>query len=374
MEHLMDFIMDRIWDLFVDAMAATFMPLVCFYYLLSGSVFLNVSAEKPTLLEGIGNKLLSPTQYLLAGKQAIQQSDGSWKFVQKFDYNDGLFWIKSASSLFALPPTLLLGSAIKGISLLDKEGSKHYTSLVAARNSKETHSQIDRYEAMGMELNAPDVEWLTPLGCLRRAEDKNKMQVEKRALYEIGDILNQAGIPWWVDCGTCLGAYRYGGSIPWDWDIDIAVLLPDFQNVLHALNRLDPNQYMVQDWSSRDHPDSFIKVYLKETGTLIDIYHFAIDPEKKELSYIFSLETNMFFPEWFKIRERRFKAPVSFNTVFPLKKALFDGVEVFVPNDTKTYLQRYYGENLNPAKIYDPVTANYEKDLSHPYWQRAYAK
>ena len=64
--------------------------------------------------------------------------------------------------------------------------------------------------------------------------------------------------------------------------------------------------------------------------------------------------------------------PVSYETVFPLKKALFDGLEVFVPANPEKYLQRYYGENLAPAKIYSPVTGRYEKDLTHPYWQKSY--
>jgi len=84
------------------------------------------------------------------------------------------------------------------------------------------------------------------------------------------------------------------------------------------------------------------------------------------------MENNIFFFEWWKIRERRFKKPVAISHVFPLKKASFDGVEVFVPHDTVSFLQRYYGENLDPAKILNPKTNRFEKDLSHPYWQSAY--
>ena len=362
---------ERFWDFLIDSMITCFMPLVCSYYALSASIFINVSTKEAATLEWLGNTLLSPVQYIMAGKEAVQKQDGSWVFAQKFDYNSG-FWYKTVSSVIALPPSILLGSAVKGLSLLDTEVRNRHFSLVAAHQSTEVHSNIGKYREMGLETGYV-AGTLTSLGCQRGPGDENNLKDEKTGLTEIAEVLNKAGIPWWVDCGTCLGAFRYGGVIPWDGDIDIAVLIPDFHNVLHALNDLDPKKYIVQDWSTREFPESYIKVFIRKSGTLIDIYHFDIDLEKKELLYVFSLENHLFFPEWWKIRERRFKVPVAFDTVFPLKKAQLDGIEVFVPNDTVKYLQRIYGENLEPAKIYDPDTGQYEKDLTHPYWQRMYA-
>jgi phosphorylcholine metabolism protein LicD len=195
---------------------------------------------------------------------------------------------------------------------------------------------------------------------------------EKEALRKIGTLLEEANIPWWVDCGTCLGAYRYGGVIPWDEDVDIAVLMPDFDNVKRVLNQLDPSEYTVQDWSSREHPKSFMKVYVRKSGTFVDIYHFKILPETRQIQYVLSLEHAFFLPDWMKIREQKFTVPAEFDSVFPLKKMTFDNMTVFVPNKIEKYLQRYYGENLAPAKVFDPITNKYEKDLTHPYWLRAY--
>jgi hypothetical protein len=361
---------DRLWDFMVDTMMRAFMPLVCSYYALSASVFLNVSVKDASGMEWLAGRLLSPVQYIFGGDEAIQREDGSWKFVQRHDYNDR-FWLRSAACLISLPPSIVLGTAAKGLSLLEHKPKERYLSIVQAKESKEVNSHIPDYQRMGIELSQVP-EFLTPMGCKRRPGDENVLAAEKEALREITNVFNEAGIPWWVDCGTLLGAYRYGGVIPWDEDIDVAVLLPDFENVCHALNRLGRDKYLVQDWSTRDHPKSFIKVYIRKTGTMIDIYHFEILQESRELQYVFSLENHLFFPEWWKVRERRFKPAVAFETVFPLKKSHFDGVEVFVPHDTKKYLQRCYGENLDPVKVYNPDTCQYERDLSHPYWQRAF--
>ncbi|HSX26679.1 MAG TPA: LicD family protein [Chlamydiales bacterium] len=360
---------ERLWDIFVDQSIAAFMPLVCSYYVLVGNPFLNTAAQDATGLEKAGNILLVPFQYICAGREAIPKEDGTWEFIQRFDYSGPHVWPKTFFCAIALPPSLILGCAVKGASFLQEPKRKRHQSLQNGLTSRQIQLNVKTYEELGLFISAE----LSPSqGYTRRPGDERHLEIEKKALQEITHLLNEKKIPWWVDCGTCLGTYRYGGVIPWDSDLDIAVLLPDFENVRRALFDLDPKKYIVQDWSTRECPKSYIKVFIRESGTLIDIYHFAIDLQKKEIQYILSLDTNAFFPEWWKIRERRFTVPVAFETVFPLKKALFDGIEVFIPNNPKKYLQRYYGENLDPAKIYDPLTDNYEKDLSHPYWQRAY--
>ncbi|OGN64351.1 MAG: hypothetical protein A3E80_05025 [Chlamydiae bacterium RIFCSPHIGHO2_12_FULL_49_9] len=364
---------ERLWDFFVDSMTVLFLPVVCSYFTMTTSLFLNTSAQDAEGLEKAGNVLLAPFQYLFAGYEATQNKNGNWEFGQRFDYDEN-FWPKAAGSAAVLPPSLLLGCTIKGLSYLNEKTRSRYAEIKASWNSISVSSNRNLYLKLGINLGNPSqAEPFLSEGHKRRPGDEKHLQIEKKAVSEITAILNENDIPWWVDCGTCLGVYRYGGIIPWDFDIDIAVLQPDFENVRRALNKLDRKKYLVQDWSSREHPQSYIKVYIRETGALIDIYHFAIHPETKTIQYILALENNIFFPEWWKIRERRFKIPASFETVFPLKKAMLDEIEVFVPHDCKKYLQRYYGENLSPAKVYDPITNRYEKDFSHPYWQRAYA-
>lgn len=364
--------MSRLWDLFVETLMVLFLPAVCTYHLITADLFLNVAASNAEGLEKAGNVLLAPFHYLFAGRTAYPQPDGSWKFVQTYNYYDG-FWIKTGVSLFAAAPSLFVGGTVKALGYLSQTSRDRHASLRKHKDCTISRPNLDLYRRMGIYLVDFDkAERFVSQGYQRRPGDENKLASSKRALAEIGRILNEAQIPWWADCGTCLGAYRYGGIIPWDDDIDIAILVNDFENARRALNRLDPEKFHVQDWSSRSFPDTFFKIYLKDSGEIFDIFCFKIDPERREISSIFSLDESIFFPEWFKIRERPFSAPASFDTVFPLKVAHFDGVPVFIPNNVKKYLQRLYGENLAPAKVYDPKTDRFEKDLSHPYWQKPY--
>ncbi len=365
---------DRLWDFFIETLMLLFLPVVYTYNFVATDYFLNFSAKEAAGLEYVGNQLLSPIQYLLAGRSAIERPDGTIEFVQRFDYESD-FWKNTATSVAALPPSIILGCAVKGLSFFNEETRKRHAAIKTAWESKKiVQSHVDAYRKAGIDLkHISEAEFYPSQGHLRGPGEENYLKEEKQLLKEIISLLNKEQITWWVDCGTCLGTFRYGGIIPWDGDIDIAVLCPDFENVRRVLNELDPDKYLVEDWSSRSHPQTYLKVFIRETHSLIDIYHFEILPEKRQIQYILSLETNLFFPEWWKIRERRFTPPVSFDTVFPLKRAKFDGMEVFVPADPEKYLQRYYGQNLAPAKIFDPITNRYEKDLTHPYWQRAYA-
>lgn len=365
--------LSRLWDFVVEALMVLFMPAVCSYHLLTTDLFLNVAAIDAGGFEKAGNLFLVPFQYLFAGKKAVPQPDGSWIFIQAYDYQSG-FWIKTSASLAFAIPSLTLGSAIKGLSFLSKTGRDRHASLGAAKMCTRGRSNLDLYRQWGIPLGGQGHrEQLKQQGYERRPGDEHLLKKGKEALAQITEVLNEAEIPWWVDCGTCLGTYRYGGIIPWDDDIDIAILVTDFENARRAFNRLDPVRFHVQDWSGRSFPGTFFKIYHKESGSILDIYCFKVDLTKREVATIFSLDESLFFPEWFKIRERPFSAPAPFDMVFPLKTASFDGIDVFVPNKTKEYLQRIYGENLNPAKIYDPETNRFEKDLSHPYWQKAYA-
>lgn len=361
---------ERLFDFFVETMMSFFIPLVCTYHILVGDLFFNVSVEKAPFMEKTADTILIPLQYLCDGKIAIQKEDGSWEFEQRFDYSTA-YWPKTVGCIIVLPVSLTLGSLLKILSFCSETTRQNHAALIAAQN--ETKTITRNYAEIGIDLGDPaSFQWLECQKYQRRPGDENHLDAMKRCLAEIGSLLNQAGIPWWVDCGTCLGALRYGGVIPWDDDIDIAILITDYENTRRALNKIDRTKYLVQDWSTRDIPKCFFKIYIRETGRFFDIYFYDIHPEIRQISYIFPLDTNIFFPDWVKERERRFTVPTSFESVFPLKRALFDGVEVFVPNDTVKFLQRYYGENLNPARIYDEKTGRYEKDLSHPYWKMAY--
>ena len=53
-------------------------------------------------------------------------------------------------------------------------------------------------------------------------------QLELRMLAEVDRICEKHGLRYFIAAGSLLGAKRYGHNIPWDDDLDIAFLRPDF--------------------------------------------------------------------------------------------------------------------------------------------------
>ncbi len=369
-----------LWNSFSLWVMQAGLPMVAAYHVFCLSGFFNVSAEDAVGVEKMANLCFAPAQYLFAGRVAIpcKAEDGTvigYRLEQRFNYEDPSIWIKTAAAYCALPSTTIFGTVLKTISYLSSDVRKKQTELASSikKGGAFFHSNNAYYASLGIEIIPfSEAEKISSLGYQRRPEDLHKLKIEKEALKDIVFLLNQKEIVYWLDCGSCLGAYRYGGVIPWDWDLDIAILQPDFDNVKEALSGLDPEKYMVQDWSSRDNPKTYLKVYVKEVNALIDIYHFAVDGEKKEVRSILSNGKSVFLPNSWKIWEGRYTIPTPFSYVFPLKKISFDGVDAYVPNKTEKYLQQRYGENIAPVKIYNPVTGNYEKDETHPYWQIQY--
>lgn len=62
-------------------------------------------------------------------------------------------------------------------------------------------------------------------------------------LSRVDEVLTSFGIEFFAVYGTCLGAVRNGGIIPWDDDIDIAVRREDFKRAIAVLNRPETNLF-----------------------------------------------------------------------------------------------------------------------------------
>ncbi len=360
------------WERLSEKLIYLGMPVVFAYHLLCGNVFLNTSVEEATGFERVGNFFLAPTQYLLNGKNFIRVN-GVYQLQQRFNYDNHLI-VKSTASILSLPVSLPLGSLLKGISYLSDASFSRHQKVLTFLNSQKVTSHVDYYQTLGLRVKTLVHEKLDPPQFQRKPGEEKVLSLERELLSEVTKILTNNKIPHWADCGTCLGAYRYGGAIPWDNDVDLGILAPDFDNVIHALNALDKKKYHVQDWSNRCLPKTYIRVYIRENRNYLDIYHFAINPELKQIASIVSNEGSAFLPKSWKIRERRTACPSAYETVFPLRKGVFDGVEIYMPNQTKKYLQERYGENINPAKIYNEASGKYENDTTHPYWELPYSR
>ncbi len=81
--------------------------------------------------------------------------------------------------------------------------------------------------------------------------DLRNLQLEILDILKYVDkICRDNDIKYWLSSGTCLGAVRHGGFIPWDDDADIELLRPDYEKLCRILKADHSSGFVLQDHST----------------------------------------------------------------------------------------------------------------------------
>ena len=122
-----------------------------------------------------------------------------------------------------------------------------------------------------------------------------QMQQRMLEVLEVIDkICERHDIPYWLSGGSMLGAVRHQGFIPWDDDLDIEMLRPDFERLMTILpdelpdnialqwHTTDPNYFFqfakVRDRNSQLFERNGYDRVWKEHGIFIDIFPLEATP------------------------------------------------------------------------------------------------
>jgi len=119
-------------------------------------------------------------------------------------------------------------------------------------------------------------------------EDFNLLKrTELNILIEFDKVCRKLGISYTLSSGTLLGAVRHKGFIPWDDDIDVAMLREDYNRFISEGQSLLPDNMFIQTYETdENYPNNFCKIRdvsttLKEyssknidmkTGVYIDVF------------------------------------------------------------------------------------------------------
>lgn len=125
----------------------------------------------------------------------------------------------------------------------------------------------------------------------------NELQkTEFALLQEFDRVCKALELPYFLACGSALGAVKYGGFIPWDDDIDVALYREDYERFIREAPGLLPAGLFLQNHHTQPRfPQIYSKLRNSQTafveksaaalpinhGVFIDIFPLDGYPEKK---------------------------------------------------------------------------------------------
>ena len=128
---------------------------------------------------------------------------------------------------------------------------------------------------------------------------------EFEILKEFITICKNNGINYYLVCGSALGAAKYGGFIPWDDDVDVALLRDDYERFLSVAPAQLPDGMFLQNFhTQKSVPFIYSKIRLSNTtfieksaaeldinhGVYIDVFPLDGYPKKKLCGIWFELK------------------------------------------------------------------------------------
>lgn len=223
-------------------------------------------------------------------------------------------------------------------------------------------------------------------------------------LITVDKILLESQIEYFTIAGALLGMKRYGGFIPWDDDIDIAIFREDYEKTVSVLNDKLPNGIKIILPDDVDYCHEYPKVvYVNNIGVISEVALdiFILDNTKKNDNLIRFLQDKIikliYFTKYYKQKNENgvkykpksklanlvlkifskvkyktlnkmlkrtmefrkksntnlcinwgscfdYRTQVMKKDIFtPVTKGCFEGICVLIPNNTDKFLENNYG-------------------------------
>ena len=186
-------------------------------------------------------------------------------------------------------------------------------------------------------------------------EDKENWSIAQKKMTNMlkvfVDICKRHDIKYFAIGGTLIGAVRHQGWIPWDGDIDFGILEEDLEKLKTVQNELPSDM-----WLQTIDSDPLYKnnAYNKQMAKIRDLNSCYDEPENQEKESHSGLQIDLFTLTKegdYIISEKEWDlnmSKVEYNMIFPLKTLKFEGIDIYVPNNYKKYLEKAFGSEMPP--------------------------
>lgn len=168
-------------------------------------------------------------------------------------------------------------------------------------------------------------------------------------LEKIDNILRSENIPYWLNYGTLLGAYRDGKFIPHDYDMDVALFYDDMPKVKNLMLKNGMTLTYEVHFGGWEVPEN-VEYRFKYKNAFVDFDFYKLEDG---IAYTFN-------PDFCKGVE--YKAGGRFPVIAErvsqdfcgLSELMFLGRKYMVPSNTEEYIIANYGPNFRtPVKNFN---------------------
>lgn len=186
-------------------------------------------------------------------------------------------------------------------------------------------------------------------------------------LRELDNICRSNGLKYWCVGGTLIGAVRHKGWIPFDADIDVAMLKSDYEKLQNIIQEKLSKEYWFQDKSTD-------KYYKSNIGKIRYLYAHYDDYKCQDWHngiqldiFVNTLKNNILIPN----PSFNDSIPYNYNFIFPLKEIFFEGIKVYVPNQLNQYCINAWGAYPPPhLPIYQQYPHEGRISFTIPNWMK----
>ena len=214
--------------------------------------------------------------------------------------------------------------------------------LIASEYFEQIHQQlIGELKITPDKVKILDAQDIKPL-CFGSNETV-KANAEK-VLFSVSEHLIRCNRVHYADAGTLLGIIRDGELIPWDDDIDFAVLATELEVLIDRLPELinSLNNSTKQTWCYALHYSSFdffsvhkgdvrsVKLYCEQPSAEMPAVDLFVKYVDGELMHDVLASRGLTMPSCFIANTRVIQ---------------FKGKDVCVPDDAESYLAKHYGDD-----------------------------
>jgi lipopolysaccharide cholinephosphotransferase len=252
-------------------------------------------------------------------------------------------------------PWLILGAIlcmaiIITVAIIIRKRKQDRSSIIVPNTIESTRFSVPIPAAPEPKLNFKEY----PLSeCVMTPEERERFY----ALFnQVTTRLDDHGVLYWAASGTLLGAVRHGDVIPWDDDIDLAVVYNQ-ENMIKVNAALDALRALGYPCGNTE---SGIKILDKDTLAFpwLDLLMVELGPDNRYRQC--GDNAKVMWPQ------------VNYNEeyILPLRKLRFGPHSVSAPNQSEKILDEEFGNNWRTHMVFKlsslPDIRRYQKNKNVP--------